>query len=1299
MPKFSSLENWQAPELPKVEAELIDVPDSGTESDFFRDFSDSWTASRELDSTVGAINRQSQENEFPVDPSYNLDNLEELTKDTPVEMRALLQTRLMDSKSALHAEFIRDRFNHELEKDEEIAGFGAAGLGARIGVNIFDETAIILGLASGPAAASYKLSRLQRAIRLAGIAGVENAAIESIIAAGSQTRTVEDVAYAGLFGMVLGGAIGAVVKGPAPRKGSNVDESTKGLSERARVQMDSVDDSMVADLKGETRPIPEPVARMNESTQTELDEITTPAPRPAAEPEVPVAREPAVTPKVAEQAAARTARRAEIDARLDELAKADVEVPKTPESISMLPGVRAKVEELQTARAAAKPGDKVAKQKLTRLEVEVNKLKQKFIRTIKKDDPDAFLASNLTTNPPLDTFAAFLGKGVDATLKKVRTTSEKAEAASDKAFKDIDDEVAALTKEVEEMEADEALSVGAAEAGTGAKPLDTMTDEEAEFFANTPDTAFKNIRFGLYAQLNRSENPIMKKLGHILMRDSVGSADHSVTNRSAAEIAEMHHELAQVHYHKGADAGFEEWLIETNKRHGKWDPAIREEYNAEVTRAIETGTEIQSPGLKKGIKATRDVIRRTMEAAEHGGVRGFEGRQHSDDYMPHIINSDAWTEAARKYSWDKTRSGMKSPLDELVYRSLKSAHGIEGEDEVLRRLAQGYVRNVRGRAAGIEGRYNDIAMTSDPDQLRALLRDVEIDEDAIDYVVNLTRMGQEAGEKGRTARAKHRTLLDMEQRLEVRDKETGETVQLKMRDLYEQDSQKLVTSYVRSVGGLASIAERTKGTAFHIRGEDDFARALHLAARYEADVTRNTGMAAKFGELFGRASTGGGDKLTSEIEGAKMAWNAIVGRPMNDPTDMWTKTTRRLTDLNFARMMGQVMWAQVAEFGPVVSSMGLNGLRRGIPEIHGMIRRAETGEVDNELTRVAEEWLGTGTEWMRGKYNYVMYKDPDAYGQGIKMYDTAMHFANRAVGFPLMKMMEFQQRLYATSMLHNFGDAAMGRKKFTKGQLNRLAAHNMDGDALERVKAQYKEHGTFEGDGKGKLTNPNFDNWDPDVRDEFLGTLFAMGRRAVQQNDIGNLNPLMNKNVGKILFQFRTFVAGAWEKHLLHNVHQRDMEAFMGFALSTTMAAAAYTGQTVTKTLGMDEGQRKKFLKKNLSHAKIAQAGFDRSTHASLLPSLRDTGMALFGQTDGWTARASGQSQNLITGNPTYDLLVNRVHGAVKGVINTPRTDYNFSQQDMKNIRYSLPFANLLGMGNLWNIAESELPKKSQSKR
>ena len=224
---------------------------------------------------------------------------------------------------------------------------------------------------------------------------------------------------------------------------------------------------------------------------------------------------------------------------------------------------------------------------------------------------------------------------------------------------------------------------------------------------------------------------------------------------------------------------------------------------------------------------------------------------------------------------------------------------------------------------------------------------------------------------------------------------------------------------------------------------------------------------------------------------------------------------------------------------------------------------------------------------------------------------------------------------------------------------------------------------------------------DQDLVRRFAVAVNRFTRRSVQYNHIGDTSRFFTDNsFGKTMSQFRQFIMNAWNKQFLHNVAMADAQTFSMFMYTTLIGGLAYTAQAHFNSVGMSSSEKKKYLKKKLGdrgdYSKIAIAAFQRAGWSSVMPPFMDMLMGQIAPEHRFNTRSSGQEMNLITGNPTYDLIFGKLFPILGSGLKATRSDYDFSKSDLNRIMRILPYQNLYGINQLLNFLRdnSGLPDK-----
>ena len=266
----------------------------------------------------------------------------------------------------------------------------------------------------------------------------------------------------------------------------------------------------------------------------------------------------------------------------------------------------------------------------------------------------------------------------------------------------------------------------------------------------------------------------------------------------------------------------------------------------------------------------------------------------------------------------------------------------------------------------------------------------------------------------------------------------------------------------------------------------------------------------------------------------------------------------------------------------------------------------------------------------------------------------------------------------------------------------------LDQEEANLVFKYMKKHATLENSflfRTKKLRQVNLEEWGQTAEGakarDILGIAVARWtRRAIQQNDLGNLSRFMTKEYGKVVVQFRTFMVVSHAKQLLHNVAMRDMRAFQAMMYSSISAGLAYPAQQNIQMIGLSDKEKRERKEERLSASAIAKATFARSSYAAFIPGGIDTAFDIYGA-DPFFAnyRSSGLDSNFLTGNPSYQILFGATgaENALKTVVRTGlNPDYQMSRGKARSLLTALPFSNAIGIQNAIRIATEDLPTESR---
>lgn len=441
-------------------------------------------------------------------------------------------------------------------------------------------------------------------------------------------------------------------------------------------------------------------------------------------------------------------------------------------------------------------------------------------------------------------------------------------------------------------------------------------------------------------------------------------------------------------------------------------------------------------------------------------------------------------------------------------------------------------------------------------------------------------------------------------------------------------------------------------------------------------------------------------KAGLELDTANMAFlrDQILGRSDKIDQSEWGKRLRRLRDYNFVRLMNNVGLAQVTEFFFATSSVGLKASLSAMPAFRHIIRNARTGELSDAVAREIEYVTSYGTDVIRGKLRSLVDDNGAAlnatkdgsFGQRYdQLVGDAKRITNAISGMDAINTT--LQRFAARGVYAKFAHMADGDGV----NWQRLAAMGIDKEMGKRIFAQIRKHRTFIEGASRKLDLPrmNLEKWD----DVEAAAHFQMGATrwaeyAVLRNDPGAMSRMVGTWFGKVIFQFRSFVIGAWARHLLHNIHMRDWQTALTFLWTGLGGALTHVAHSHLSTLGRSD--REEELKRRLSAKSIILNGWARTSYASFMPQLVDTAMA-FTDHDPLFTRVSGQATDAFLGNPTVGLL-NDSRNAVRGLVGNSRGGNDLSQADVRNALKVFPFQNWIPLQAVLSHMVKELPENDR---
>lgn len=685
-----------------------------------------------------------------------------------------------------------------------------------------------------------------------------------------------------------------------------------------------------------------------------------------------------------------------------------------------------------------------------------------------------------------------------------------------------------------------------------------------------------------------------------------------------------------------------------------------EDFYSEVAIAIRDPEWARvSPQAKAAAAKIKPLLDDYWEMGHKLELPGFAGPK-PDNYFPRMYQSTKVLAARTKYG----EKGLT-----VFFREALLNAADDMPEELAARVAAAYTRRISRSAAGMdEGVANGIPL----DDLAALKEFFDGDQD-LDEIVNLIEgfnaQRKEAASGGDFQFAKRRTVIDEGYEMVMPDGST-----LALRDLVENDARRVLGRYSQVMSGHLGLAQEAG-----IKSRADLNAVKRTRLQRAMDEGSETQLA----------------KAQDEVEALEQAYKLITGTSLDvDPHSALNQFTRIMRSYNYSRVGGSFGVAQIPEAALPMAEGGFLQFLRNIPALRQVLKRGADGELEMPLARAMDDMFSPGTDWIRNpaisaQDDFGEGFSDSAFGNLLKKIDPSLQAAGRLTGaLSLMAPVNASlQRLagitYAQRMFR------LARKaKLSDAEISRLRAAGISEEMQQRVFDGLKRNSK----SKGAKLEDVATKWDDaEALDFFRMAGHREARRMIQENDFGNTSAFAQKAMGRVIFQFMSFMLNSVNKQLLYGVAHRDITTFVAFSTAMFFGGMAYMGQTV-----VNFQNDKKKLRERLQPEMVARAAFSRAGWTAILVPTIDNAMWLTGNDPLFAhARTSGLGTTLLTSNPTV--------AGVQDLANLARmpvamlgSDYTFSQEDSRRIQRLALFQRVLGLQNMFDMIHQELPKRSQ---
>lgn len=804
-------------------------------------------------------------------------------------------------------------------------------------------------------------------------------------------------------------------------------------------------------------------------------------------------------------------------------------------------------------------------------------------------------------------------------------------------------------------------SVGAAQA----LPITMLSDAghlSSRFtgYSTVPGTNGKvkiPARFDLYAFLNESQNPVVRSMAHVLIKDPVGNKDKSTgQSMTASEWRDHIRRTVGGEFHLVARDAAKEAMKAAQVPF--WDKlAFNAKFYEAVSRFTRGDTAVLNEfpqaaqgAIKKASSAQQKAMATMLDHLKAAGVQGADQIQANGAYVNRVWRHDNIRQAIATHG----EANVVKLLADSFY-GMTSKGPLTGDTA----KAQSFLNVVR--KLEFSTALQDIHLAArDMHTLRAELTSHNLSPDEIDTLVDVMFDARHAAgaQEGKPGNLKARMSIDETAALQTH------TGVLRISDLLENDSRVLVDRYLMSMGGHYGMARV---------GFDSVA-----SFRAKLNEAINENMAGNLD----------GDRFNKELQWLNDIQAHITGKPMSMADYSGTaRAASAFRGYTRSVTLGQLGLTAAFEMKQAIGIMGMRAFITQLPSFRGFLQALRQGFIpDPGLARQVLSISGHGAE-MASAYARAREISEDL---PAHILGGAEHWANRVshaadVISGNASFTSITRQLSAKMSIQFFHDLGEGAGRMTQKVRERLAGYGLEGKWTDDVLADLR---TYANTQDGVVKDIRLDDWikqAPDTYEAFQTFVGRQVRDAIQDHDIGETMPFMHSTLGKMFSELKTFFFVAHAKNMLKNVHYADGTTATSLMFGMLGEAMSYAMQQAINYPDK--------LEERLQPEVMGPAVMARMSSLGFAPMILDTGyqMATGKSLMAMGSTSSGTNNRNLFMTPSLQVaqsLYSAPGHALQSALGTnPYTGSDF-RSDMKTV----PLANTYGARGLVNWWANALP-------
>lgn len=707
-------------------------------------------------------------------------------------------------------------------------------------------------------------------------------------------------------------------------------------------------------------------------------------------------------------------------------------------------------------------------------------------------------------------------------------------------------------------------------------PLNPRT--QRDFAEIDPERAAPGIKLGGFTEIGLktlgSKDAGVRAIAQDLVRSPTGmqSGSSGKFGATASDIHERLHATDQRMYNQLYDAVDRamkdpEFSVGEQKMSRR---AIRQEVYKRAALAIER-PELQAD-LTKGEREVMDLLKEHFdtkrELMEQPGIFGnanavsiFPGSRHKGTYVPNVYDRGAkelmiqklggpeGLQQAIAQSWltsYRVRPEVKARVDEY----LMELNGYKSVDQVTPEVVQ---KHAMDKAYGISHTEDFTASSVIDDNITGL---VGIENNSF---------------------LEARNMFDSDLPVTLPDGST-----FSVNDLRDFDMARIIPAYDRRVNGDISIMGGSGKTTQQLKDE-----IMALDKRAE-----------RKGQLKG------------EVEALKDTVKILTGRARRNNDTAFETAMRTLNDLAFFAKNFYMGPQNLTEIAGMLAKGNVKAMLHGIPTLRDLATR--TSPVSgSELRELHGALFGKELDQLirPGREDIVqrIREASDTSGAMASVIGT-IKFGTQELSArsPWTKMLNGTANYILDTarqgVLGDVAGAALGGKGSKFGKENFLKAASISPEQWKGIKQLFIDHATRDANGQFTIKDKKAFSQDPRAMDLWRLADKVADETMLRPHKVSQQDSKAYGAGVKMAMQFKNFTIKSLNAKFIRSFYEgyknnRAIDMALTHVLSLGIAGAYFAMQAHVKAYGLQESQRKDYLKKALNPTMLGYAALTRSSH------------------------------------------------------------------------------------------------------